>query len=154
MNIIIAVIAFTVVGMMGTQVGIDESKINNDIFFKDFINGPKEDGTGNYEPLALATQVISGVKENFIGDRFSLDDCYPNPADDFTSIQFKINNTNLVEINLKDSQGRTLKNILYEERTEGTHVIRINTIDLPAGIYFYQMKTGFFHETKKLIIAR
>jgi uncharacterized protein (DUF1501 family) len=133
---------------------VDESKINNDIFFKDFINGPKEDGTGNYEPLALATQVISGVKENFIADRFSLDDCYPNPADHFTTIQFKINNTNLVEIYLKDSQGRTLKNILYEERMEGTHVIKINTADLPAGIYYYQMKTGFFHETKKLIIAR
>jgi uncharacterized protein (DUF1501 family) len=133
---------------------VDETKINNDIFFKDFINGPKEDGTGNYEPLPLATQVISGVQENFIGNRFSIDDCYPNPASDLTTLQFKINNTNLVDINLKDSQGRTLKNLLYEERTEGTHSIKINVSDLPAGIYFYQLKTGFFQETKKLIVTR
>jgi uncharacterized protein (DUF1501 family) len=133
---------------------VDETKINNDIFFKDFINGPKEDGTGNYEPLPLATQVISGVQENFIGNRFSLDDCFPNPAQDFTTIQFKINNTNLVDLNIKDSQGRTIKNILHEERTEGTHIIKVDVSDLPTGIYFCHFKTGFFQETKKLIVTR
>ncbi len=133
---------------------VDEDKINNDIFFKDFINGPKEDGSGNYEPLPLATQVISGVQESFIGDRFSLENCYPNPANEFTTIQFKMNNTNLVDLTLKDSQGRTVKSLLHEERTEGTHSIKADVSTLPTGIYFYQLKTGFFQETKKLIVTR
>jgi len=133
---------------------VDEAKINNDIFFKDFLNGAKEEGAGNYEPLPLATQVISGVQENFINNRFALEDCFPNPATDFTTIQFKINNTNLVDITLKDSQGRTLKTLLHEERPEGSHIIKVNVSDLPAGIYFYQLKTGFFKETRKLIVTR
>jgi uncharacterized protein (DUF1501 family) len=133
---------------------VDETKINNDIFFKDFLNGAKEEGVGNYEPLPLATQVISGVQENFINNRFALENCFPNPAADFTTIQFKINTTNLVDITLKDSQGRTLKNILHEERTEGTHLIKVSVTDLPTGIYFYQLKTGFFKETRKLIVTR
>jgi Protein of unknown function (DUF1501)/Secretion system C-terminal sorting domain len=133
---------------------VDEAKINNDIFFKDFINGPKEDGTGNYEPLPLATQVISGVQDNFVGDRFSLDDCYPNPATHATTISFKVNNTNLVDITIKDSQGRLIKNLLHEERTEGSHTVKLEVSDMPPGIYFYQMKTGFFQETKKLIVTR
>jgi uncharacterized protein (DUF1501 family) len=133
---------------------VDEAKINNDIFFKDFINGPKEDGSGNYEPMPLATQVISGVQENFIGNRFSLGDCYPNPANAFTNIEFKINNTNLVDISLKNSKGQLIKSLLHEERTEGTHSIKADVSDLPAGIYFYQMKTGFFNESKKLIVIR
>jgi uncharacterized protein (DUF1501 family) len=133
---------------------VDETKINNDIFFKDFINGPKEDGTGNFEPLPLATQIISGVQENFISDRFHLEDCYPNPANEFTTIEFKMNNTNLVDLQLKDSQGRTIKSLLYEERTAGTHHIQADISDLPTGIYFYQLKTGFFQETKKLIVTR
>ncbi len=133
---------------------VDEAKINNDIFFKDFLNGAKEEGTGNYEPLPLASQVISGVQENFINNRFALEDCFPNPATDFTTIQFKINNTNLVDITLKDNQGRTLKYILHEERPEGTHLIKVSVTDLPTGIYFYQLKTGFFKETRKLIVTR
>ncbi len=133
---------------------VDENKINNDIFFKDFLNGPKEDGTGNYEPLPLATQVISGVSEGFINNRFSLEDCHPNPANEFTVINFKINSTNLVDLVLKDNQGRTLKNILHEERAEGSHSVRVDVTDLPTGIYFYSLKTGFFQDTKKLIVTR
>jgi uncharacterized protein (DUF1501 family) len=133
---------------------VDENKINNDIFFKDFLNGPKEDGTGNYQPLPLATQVISGVSEGFINNRFSLEDCHPNPANEFTVINFKINSTNLVNLVLKDNQGRTLKNILHEERAEGSHSVRVDVTDLPTGIYFYSLKTGFFQDTKKLIVTR
>jgi hypothetical protein len=32
--------------------------------------------------------------------------------------------------------------------------IKADVSDLPAGIYFYQMKTGFFNESKKLIVIR
>ncbi len=133
---------------------VDDNKINNDIFFKDFINGPKEDGTGNYEPLALATQIISGLSEKFIENRFRLDDCFPNPANLTTTIPFKINNTNLIDITLTDAQGRIIKKLLGEERTEGSYAISVDVSDLSPGIYFYHMKTGFFQETKKLIIHR
>jgi len=133
---------------------VDESKINSDIFFKDFLNGPKEEGAGNYEPLPLATQVISGAQESFINNRFSLEACHPNPTSDFTVIPFKINNTNLVDITLKDSQGRALKTLLHEERTEGEHSLSVDVTGLPPGIYFYQLKTGFFRDTKKLIVTR
>ncbi len=133
---------------------VDENKINTDIFFKDFLNGPKEDGSGNYQPLPLATQVISGVQENFINNRFNLEDCYPNPATEFTTIKFKINTTNLVTLSLSDNQGRLIRNLLQEERNEGEHEIRVNVLDLPVGIYFYELKTGFFRETKKLIVVR
>lgn len=133
---------------------VDENKINTDIFFKDFLNGPKEDGSGNYEPLPLATQIISGVQENFINSRFNLEDCYPNPATEFTTIKFKINTTNHVTLSLSDNQGRLIQTLLQEERNEGEHEIRVNVLDLPVGIYFYELKTGFFQETKKLIVVR
>lgn len=133
---------------------VDENKITSDIFFKDLLNGPKEEGSGNYEPLPLASQVISGVQEQFIQARFSLYDCYPNPASEFTTIKFRINMANEVVLTLNDSQGRSLRTLLKEHRNEGEHEVRINVADLPTGIYFYQLKTGFYQETKKLIIAR
>jgi hypothetical protein len=98
--------------------------------------------------------VISGVSEGFINNRFSLEDCHPNPANEFTIINFKINSTNLVDLVLKDNQGRKLKNILHEERAEGSHSVRVDVTDLPTGIYFYSLKTGFFQDTKKLIVTR
>jgi uncharacterized protein (DUF1501 family) len=133
---------------------VDEAKINSDIFFKDFINGPKEDGAGSYEPLPLATQVISGVQENFINARFVLEDCFPNPATDFTTIKFRINTANLVDLTLINNQGRTVKTLLHEEQPEGEHLVRAYVGDLPTGVYFYQLKTSFVTQTKKLVVTR
>jgi uncharacterized protein (DUF1501 family) len=132
---------------------VDETKINNDIFFKNFIDGPKEDGTGFYEPLPLANQVITGV-DDFISTRFILEECYPNPAKDKTTIHFRTNNTGLVSVDLFDSMGNTSRNLISENFHPGEHRVEVELKNLPAGTYVYQMKTGFYKESKKLIIVK
>jgi uncharacterized protein (DUF1501 family) len=132
---------------------VSETKINNDIFFKNFLNGPKEEGTGNYENLTLATPIVSSVRENFIGERFALMDCFPNPAKETTTIQYKINTTNHVSLNLLDISGRNLKSLVYQEKEEGDYSVTVNVSDLPSGTYLYRLTTGFVEETKKLIVS-
>lgn len=133
---------------------VEENKINNDIFFKNFLSGPKEEGTGNYENIVLAEQVISGVQENFVAERFGLLDCFPNPAKESTTIRFRINNTSHVTINLLDNSGKQLKTVISEEKTEGEHSVKIELSDVPPGFYLYQLKTGFVNESKKLIVTK
>jgi uncharacterized protein (DUF1501 family) len=133
---------------------VNTDTINNDIFFKDFLNGPKEEGTGNYEPLPIATQVISGVQENFISNRFSLGDCHPNPAKSQVDITFRINSNSHVQLNLLDINGRQLKNLLNEEKEAGDHSIKTDVSELTNGTYLYQIKAGLLNETKKLIVLR
>src|SRR5690606_8871131 len=69
---------------------IDQQRITNDIFFGNFIDGPREDGSGFYEPMPLAAQTITGVGD-FIGTRFILGGCYPNPAREKTTLHFRVN---------------------------------------------------------------
>jgi uncharacterized protein (DUF1501 family) len=133
---------------------VNPDTINTDIFFKDFLNGPKEEGSGNYEPLPIAMQVISGVQENFINTRFSLGDCYPNPAKAQIDITFRINSTSHVQLNLLDVNGRQLKNLLNEDMEAGEHSIKTDVSELQNGTYLYQIKAGLLNETKKLIVLR
>jgi len=133
---------------------VSESKINNDIFFKNFLTGPKEDGMGNYDYLPLAQQVITSVNENFVNARFGQLNCYPNPAKDLVTISFLMNNTNQVQLDLLDSRGNVVNNVLNEQRTEGKHEVQISVAELSPGLYFYQLKTGFIKETKKLMVSR
>ncbi len=133
---------------------VDTDTINNDIFFKDFINGPKEEGTGNYEPIPVAQQVVSGLNENFINNRFSLGDCYPNPAKSQIEIGFRINAPAHVQMNLLDINGRQLRNLLNEEREAGQYSIKTDISELPNGTYLYQIKAGLLNQTKKLIVIR
>lgn len=133
---------------------VDEDTINNDIFFKNFIDGPKEEGSGNYEPLAVASQVISGTNSDFINARFELKDCYPNPANESTTVTFHINNTSQVNLDLYDSQGRNLRTLLDETREPGEHNIRVNLDEFKSGMYLIKLKSGFFKQTKKLVIQK
>jgi hypothetical protein len=133
---------------------VNESTINNDIFFKNFLNGPKEEGTGNYDYLPIAQQVITGVNESFVNARFGQLQCYPNPAKDSLTISFIINNTNNVQIDLLDVKGNVVSNVLNEQREAGEHKVQTSVAALPAGLYFYQLKSGFVKESKKLIVVR
>jgi len=133
---------------------VSESTINNDIFFKNFLNGAKEEGTGNYDYLPLAQEVITNVNESFVNARFGQLNCYPNPAKDWVTISFLINNTNQVQLDLLDSRGNVVNNVLNEQRTEGKHEVQVSVAELSPGLYFYQLKTGFVKETKKLMVAR
>lgn len=133
---------------------VDEAKINNDIFFKNFINGPKEEGTGNYEAITLATSVVSGVNEHFISERFALHDCSPNPASLSTRIGYRINTNLHVRLNLLNATGQSIRMLVNEEKPAGEHFVDVPVTDLPPGIYLYQIKAGVLSETKKLIVNR
>jgi hypothetical protein len=132
---------------------VDQAKIDNDIFFGNFIDGPREDGNGNYEPLPLANQVITGVGD-FVSNRFMLYDCYPNPAKEKITIHFRTNHSGLVTVNLFDNQGRAARTLISQVYEPGEHRTVADISSLPAGLYIYQMKTGFYNETKKLVIVK
>lgn len=133
---------------------VDEDTINNEIFFKNFINGPKEEGAGNYEPLDVASQVISATNSDFIKARFALTGCYPNPANGSTTIAFRINTTSQVHLQLFDSQGRALKVLLDTTLDAGEHSVNVDLQEFKPGMYLYKLKSGFLKDTKKLVISR
>ncbi len=133
---------------------VPEAKINNDIFFKNFINGPKEEGTGNYEPISVATDVVTGIHEDFRTNRFKLYECFPNPARGEVNFGFRINATSNVRLTLLDSQGRQLNVLMDEEKEAGEHFVKTDMGVWPAGVYLYQIKAGILTETKKLIVTK
>ncbi len=131
---------------------VDKDIITNDIFFGNFIDGPREEG-GNYEPLPLATSVITG-NEDFLSQRYALDQCYPNPAKTVTNIRFKVNHELPVVIDLFDSRGNRVRNLLNTSFAPGSHSVQVQISDLKPGMYIYQMKAGGFKDSKKMIVTK
>jgi uncharacterized protein (DUF1501 family) len=133
---------------------VPAEKINNDIFFKNFIDGPKEEGTGNYEPISVATDVVTGVHEDFRTSRFKLYDCFPNPVKSEVNFGFRINAKSNVKLTLLDSQGRQLNVLMDEEKEAGEHFVKADMGVWPAGVYLYHIKAGILTEMKKLIVTK
>jgi hypothetical protein len=132
--------------------GVDETTINNEVFFGNFIDGPKEDG-GFYEKLPIAGDSITGF-EHFVADKYFIDALYPNPATEQTILSFHINNELPVYLTIMDAKGRIMKRIVKNRVQPGKHNLRIDVHDLKAGMYVCEFKAGIFKETKKLLISK
>ena len=133
---------------------VDEAVIKNDVVFKNFINGPNEEGTGNYEHIHVATDITAGITEDFKSSRFKLYDCYPNPVKGDVNIGFRINGKAHVKLSLLDSQGRQLRLLMDEEKEEGEYFVKADMAAYPAGLYLYEVKAGILNDTKKMIVIR
>ena len=85
---------------------------------------------------------------------FSLSQNYPNPFNPITKIHISIKEPSQVELNIYDSQGRFIQNLLNENKSAGLHSVEFNGSDLASGIYFYRVQIGDFMITKKMLFLK
>ncbi|MEM9389865.1 MAG: DUF1501 domain-containing protein [Bacteroidota bacterium] len=129
---------------------VEESVITDDILFGNFIDGTGENGE-IYEPIPLAKDQITST-EGFFKDRFSLNDAYPNPAQNHTVFSFYMNTENHVKLGIYDQKGRLVKEVLNEQRALGEHQVKVDLSNIKAGLYIYKIEAGLLNASKKLII--
>jgi uncharacterized protein (DUF1501 family) len=130
---------------------VDDDHLN-EIFPGLMTSAGTTDGV-KFQELPIASKVITGV-DDFIGDRFFLEDCHPNPAKGKTTVRFMINSTNQVSIDLYDRQGKKASTWVNDVFEPGEHQVEVDLTDIPAGNYIYQLKSGFYKNSKKLVIAK
>ena len=92
---------------------------------------------------------------------------YPNPFNPTTTIKFTIptppvssslakgrTKEGFVTLKVYDILGREIATLVNEEKPTGEYEVEFDGVNLPSGIYFYQLKAGNFVETKKMILLR
>ncbi|MCX7832803.1 MAG: T9SS type A sorting domain-containing protein [Ignavibacteria bacterium] len=83
---------------------------------------------------------------------------YPNPFNSNTKIKFDIPFAGNVELILYDVLGKKLMTLVNKFYDAGTYIIELNSLSkdfqLSSGIYFYQMKTKYFTDTKKMVLTK
>ena len=85
---------------------------------------------------------------------YALEQNYPNPFNPSTKIRYSIAKTSKVILRIFDSLGREIRTLVNEIKSPGNYTIEFNARNLPSGIYFYQIKTNNFLETKKFILLK
>lgn len=109
--------------------------------------------TGRGETLPIINNNISSINE-FVRKRFHLNNCYPNPASDFTTISFYINTESEVLIRIMTIEGKLIRKVLNERKSPGEHSVTVNVSDLMPGFYIYDIKAGILQDAKRLQIRR
>jgi len=99
---------------------------------------------------------VTSVKMNstIFPSEFNLAQNYPNPFNASTNIKYTIPKGSYVKIVVYDILGRKLKTLINGEKSEGTFIIQLSANDLSSGVYYYQLQTKEFIQTKKLILIK
>jgi photosystem II stability/assembly factor-like uncharacterized protein len=96
-------------------------------------------------------------------DDFQLFQNYPNPFNPSTKIRYKIPTSPLAEVRIKgefitlkvyDVLGKEAATLVDEYKSSGVYDVEFNSTDLPSGVYFYTLKAGSYHQTRKMLILK
>lgn len=121
----------------------DKSIFNNYDYYPD-------SGYAEIEVLAVVNIIDeqSGILE------FELNQNYPNPFNPSTVISYQLPVSGDVTLKVYDVLGREVATLIDEYREAGYHEVEFNSAGLASGIYYYQLNTGSFIKTKKMVLLR
>jgi hypothetical protein len=120
------------------------SKYNNDNSWKDVSLWSH---TWVYD-MTTDVQTENEIRNTY----FSLSQNYPNPFNPATRIDFYIPRSGHVSLCIYDVRGRLTRRIIDSKYKRGQHSIRFESFSLASGIYFYQLISGGYTATRKMMV--
>jgi len=79
---------------------------------------------------------------------------YPNPFNPTTTIKFALPEAAKVSLIVYNQLGEKVSVLVDEKLNAGNHVATWNAVNLPSGIYFYEIRTEKFSAAKKLLLLK
>ncbi len=128
----------TATATIHTQFGsINPTKYNR----WDFTNGvPKTTGVN---------QLSNGIVKSY-----SLDQNFPNPFNPSTTISYSIPQEGYVTLKVFNVLGQQVQTLVSQKQKVGSYSVMFDASRLSSGIYFYQISSGNFISTKKLVLLK
>ncbi len=108
---------------------------------------------------------IEPVNQN-IPKEFSLEQNYPNPFNPVTKIKFQTplsdrspsdnppEGGKLVKLIVYDVTGKVIKILVNQNLKAGVYEVVFDSGNLPSGVYFYQLTSGSFKVTRKMVLLK
>ena len=109
-------------------------------------------GLAEYNENGIVGVYETNFNENMVNNYLLTN--YPNPFNPTTSIEYNLPQSSIVSIQIFNSLGEKVKTLYSGLQTSGSHEIVFDGGLLPSGIYFYQIITKDFSQTKKCLLLK
>lgn len=120
------------------------------------------ENAGDYDSTAYA--LLHGINDYLMNHyaninvplprTYSLYANYPNPFNSATTISYILYRPSMVTLSIFDSNGRLIETLVHSVQNVGKKQVQWSSRQMPSGIYFYQLKTPAFTETRKMTILK
>jgi hypothetical protein len=124
---------------------------------KIFVVGYNTTTSGNYSWfISKYSLLTSDIYEypGIIPNYFTLYQNFPNPFNPTTRIKFNIPYGTEVRLFIYDINGKLVSKLLNKYLVQGLHEIEFNCSDLSSGIYFYQLQTWKYSQSRKMLLIK
>ncbi len=79
---------------------------------------------------------------------------YPNPFNPTTTIEFSIPQTEFVTVKVYNIVGHEIITLINDELSSGNYSIQWDGSRQPSGVYFVQIESGSFVQTRKMVLLK
>lgn len=100
------------------------------------------------------TDVTNIEDDNIAITKFKLFQNYPNPFNPETTIKFDLKENNFTSLKIFDLLGREVASLINEYMVNGSYELKFDAGDLPSGIYLYNLKSGGYVDSNKMILLK
>ena len=128
------------------------------------VNGNWFDGPNEYFEqiqsdafLFLYNQLFSvevPIDHEVIPKSFTLHQNYPNPFNPITTLRYDLPQESDVTLTIYDITGRMVQTLVNELQQSGMKKVIWNASDVSSGVYIYQIQSGDFRQTKKMVLLK
>lgn len=99
---------------------------------------------------------VIGVQQvsNNVPAEYLLEQNYPNPFNPITNVKFQIPNAGFVKLTVFDVLGREVSTLVNEQLQAGTYEFEWDGSGFSSGIYYYNLQTENFSDTRKMVLIK
>jgi uncharacterized lipoprotein YddW (UPF0748 family) len=106
------------------------------------------------DPFKFKTLSVSGVENESLPDKFTLNQNYPNPFNPSTQISFSIKEGGLTLLRIYNLLGQQVTELLNNNLSAGNFSVEFNAANLPSGVYIYVLQSGLKIVSKKMVLMK
>lgn len=100
------------------------------------------------------SMTATGFENTLVESSVILEQNFPNPFSNATTIRFRLKENSKVLLQIKDASGKPVSTIINEPKTQGDYSIVFNSEKLSNGIYYLVLDTEKEHLVKEMLQVR
>jgi len=127
-----------------------------DLYSVDFTDSLHGWAVGDQGVILKYVPVSSGIVSHnaTMPESAYLEQNYPNPFNPVTNLEFGISDLGFVSLRVYDALGKEVAVLVNENKNPGRYKVDFDGSGLASGIYFYQLTSGNFTETRKMNLIK
>ena len=102
--------------------------------------------------IAIKDSNVTVINDQRVNFSYKLDQCYPNPFNPYTTIEFTLPKSEFVTLKVYSIIGEEITTLIAKNLQAGNHTYQFDGSDLASGVYLYRIEAGEFSDVKKMVI--